>query len=63
MIRLFISDDEQEIRRIDRSFDMANALFEIQYNADNHVETLQEYKDKIMAILEEHDIDSKELTG
>jgi len=57
MIRIFISDDEKEIRRLDRSSDMAIALFEIVNNAHRHKETVEEYQEKINGIMEEMDLD------
>jgi len=61
MIRIFISDDEKEIRRLDRSLDMANALFDILKNLKG--ETVEEIKENIVEIIEENDLDIDQLTG
>jgi hypothetical protein len=61
MIRLFISDDPLESRRIDRATDMAIALFEIVNNAWRHKETVEEYQQRINEIMEENNLDIDEL--
>jgi hypothetical protein len=61
MIRIFISDDEQEIRRIDRSQDMAFALFEICHNLKG--ETVADIKEEIAEIMDKHNLEIDELTG
>jgi hypothetical protein len=61
MIRIFISDDEKEIRRIDRSKDMAFALWDICKNLKG--ETVAEIKEHIAEIMDEHNLDIDQLTG
>ena len=61
MIRLFISDDAKEARRLDRSTDMAIALFEIVNNAHRHKETVEEYQNRINEIMEENNLDIDDL--
>jgi hypothetical protein len=57
MIRIFISDDEMEIRRLDRSLDMAIALFEIVNNAHRHKESVEDYQKRINEIMDEQELD------
>lgn len=61
MIRLFISDDDKEARRIDRATDMAIALFEIVHNAHRYKETVEEYQKRILEIMDEQNLDVDEL--
>jgi anti-sigma regulatory factor (Ser/Thr protein kinase) len=61
MIRLFISDDAKEARRLDRSLDMAIALFEIVNNAHRHKETVEEYQKRIIEIMDEQNLDIDDL--
>jgi sugar phosphate isomerase/epimerase len=55
------SDDRQELLRHIKSLDMAICLFEIVNNAHRHKDTLDQYRQRIIEVLEENQINIDEL--